>query len=135
MKNKLTVIVFNLAVNCALAESKWDHAMDLRVTRCFEVVNVKHVCEKYETEKKDVLNAEFEIEAVDFMGHKFSYGYGKTHPIELCLEHKKMMEKLIKNSKFICITGEAESKLENEEYYYRFRALESKNGSRGEFAI
>ena len=107
-------------------DSKWNYSLDLRVTRCFQMRNVKIVCDSDIID--GVTNAELEIEAEDGNGKKFVYGYGKSIKGNLCREHLLKIRALIKKQDQVCITGDGENTLDNGEVFARWQELETRLG-------
>lgn len=108
------------------AESKWNYSLELQVTRCFNIKNVKIGCDGEIID--GVVNAELEITAVDGNGKRFAYGYGKSIEGNLCKEHLAKIKSLVKNQDQVCITGDGENALEDGETYVRWKELETRIG-------
>lgn len=108
------------------SESKWDYSLDLRVTRCFKMKNVKIVCDGDIID--GVTNAELKISAIDGNGKKFIYGYGKSIEGHLCNEHLAKIRALTKKQEQVCMTGDGEFALDDGETFVRWEELETKLG-------
>ncbi len=108
------------------SESKWDYSLELRVTRCFKMKDVKIICDGDTID--DVVNAELQITAVDGNGKEFAYGYGKSIEGNLCKEHLSRIQALVKKQDQVCITGDGENVLDSGETYVRWKELETRRG-------
>lgn len=107
-------------------DSKWDYSLELRVTRCFKMKDVKIICDSDAID--GLINAELEITAEDGNGKRFTYGYGKSIAGNLCKEHLEKIRTVIKGQDQICITGDGENVLDDGETYARWQELETRLG-------
>jgi len=107
-------------------DSKWNYSLELRVTRCFKIKNVKIICDRDIV--NGVVNAELQISTMDGNNKKFFYGYGKSIEGTLCHEHLARIQKLIKKQDQVCITGDGENTLDNGEVFARWQELETRLG-------
>jgi hypothetical protein len=128
----VSVLVFGLSfVGCQFASAKGIDSKDslyLRVIRCFEVSEVKVVCNGELPVRDAERIEELEISAKDWSGQMFFYGYGKMIQGPLCQEHIRKIRRLLKRANEVCISGDGESPLDAGGTFVRWKALETRRG-------
>lgn len=93
----------------------WNHNLESYVTRCFLKTDVRASCTDLSEPTWGIQKrAELEIRAVDFMGKKFWYGYMKGIEGDLCDQHLKKINHLLRKAEQVCITGWGEIALDGE---------------------
>ncbi|NUM88742.1 MAG: hypothetical protein HUU37_06030 [Bdellovibrionales bacterium] len=87
----------------------WSESLEGLVTRCFSSREIKAHCEDFsESAEGGERMEELQILAVDVMGKKFLYSYGRSVGREVCQEHLRKVRELNRGSKQACITGGVE---------------------------
>lgn len=102
--------------------------MDLHVTRCFERAKFKVQCDGEIDKDTGEMISEIEISGRDGNNRKYSYGYGRAIEGPLCSEHLTQIKKILKNSKSVCVTGDAENFVDKNGVYARWVSLETRYG-------
>ena len=125
IRSMLSVILFFSATSHAY---DWEHNLAGYVTRCFQISQIQVGCDDLSEPSWGIKErGELNIEAVDYSGNKFSYGYLKGIDGPLCKKHLRQIKRLFKNNAQACITGWGES-ISGGETSAHWQAFETKSG-------
>ncbi len=130
MRFVLSAVFFLFCNTNVVFANKWNHSLELSITRCFKTKNTSIQCNDFSEPKLNKLNVneELEIIAIDYYGLKRSYGYGKAIEGNLCQNHLKKINRILQNTNQVCITGDDEVSIGNNETFSRWRGLETYKG-------
>ena len=118
----LVSLLFLQGTNAHAYPRSWKYSQIHNVTRCFDSSKVKAWCDG------DSFSQELNVVAQDGTGRDCSYSYGRMISKDVCKEHLRRIQTLMKKTEEVCITG-MEWEEDKKEASYRFVAFESRHGS------
>lgn len=124
LKHAIWGVLILLTAGQAFALSRdWSQTTDLDVTRCFETAKIKVDCGEPKADYKDI-----HLSATDRAGERFNYSYMRALVSLMCTGHVAKIRKILKGTKYACITGFGESQIREGEVDAHWVALETTKG-------